>query len=290
MRRRSHVHENQLVRAEHAADLAHEKHRVDAGRDSHTRPPRTGRPAQTLNFLPQRRTRRPLHGGPVHQQAVEENPGVRAQCHVRRHVPPQILRIGVDMNQQVMARNRIRGRRHLAIADTDGEHQIDILESDLGGTRSLLSVSPADRQGMSVGNAALAAHRSGDRRLQQLGDRGERSPGIDASEAGVNANPAPAIRQVREHAAVGDLVKWHRPRRRDWHVVVPDPDQERIRYQDGHRPGLAHAGDLKRLEEHPGNLGLMADLVKPLDHGPHDRRVGKAVNLPAWCAGRDRRP
>ena len=106
-----------------------------------------------------------------------------------------------------MAGNGVIGRGDLAVTDAHGQDQIDVLEGLLGGFRALSAVAPADRQGVCVGNTALAADRSGHRRLEQLGDGSQRSSVIDAAETGVNSHALAAIHEMRENLAVSGLIE-----------------------------------------------------------------------------------
>ncbi len=102
---------------------------------------------------------------------------------------------------------------------------------------------------------------------------------VDASQPGIDSYPLATVQQMRQDPAVRDLIK--RNRAGGWHrqVVVPYFDQERIGDQHGHRARLAHPRGLKRLEEHPRDLGLVPNLEEPLDDRAHDRSVGKTVHL-----------
>ena len=76
------------------------------------------------------------------------------------------------------------GGRDLAVADSDGQDEIDVLERRLGGAGSLLAVAPADGQRVRVGDAALAADRGRHRRLK--------SSATAASDGPASTQPSPA--------------------------------------------------------------------------------------------------
>ena len=132
----------------------------------------------------------------VGQEPVQEDPGIGVDADVRRHVPAQVLGVDVDVDQRPGLGDRVVGGRDLAVADADRQHEIHVLERRLGGAGALLAVSPADGQGMGVGDAPLAADRRGHRRLEQLGDGGQRRAGVDAAQPGVDPDPSPAVGQV----------------------------------------------------------------------------------------------
>ena len=68
-------------------------------------------------------------------------------------------------------------------------------------------------------------------------------------------------------------------------IVVPDLGVKRIRDHHGDRAGLAGSRRSERLEDAPGDLGLMVDLEDCLDDRPQDRRVGQPVDLADLALG-----
>ena len=83
-----------------------------------------------------------------------------------------------------MLRDRIVGRRDLAVAHADGQHEIDFLEGRLGGARALLAVAPADGQGVMIGNAPLP--------LTDVATGACSSSATAASEGPASTQPSPA--------------------------------------------------------------------------------------------------
>ena len=161
-------------------------------------------------------------------------------------------------------RDGVIGRRDLAVTDADGQHEVNVLEGRLGGPRSLLAITPADGQRMGVGDAPLAADRRGHRRLEQLGDGGQRRPGVDASQPGIDSDPSPTV------ASDAPGPGRRRPRRTArGRGAVPAGRSPRPRAKRGTGsrrptgPGSPGRGDPERLEDRAGDLRLVADLDQP---------------------------
>ncbi len=163
-----------------------------------------------------------------------------------------------------MRRDGVAARGHLAVANADGQHQIDDLEGVFGGAGGLRPVAPADRQRMALVDGALAAHAGGDRRLQQLGHLRQRGREIHAAHAGVDAHAQLAAAQQLQRAGEGGLVEGHfrRPGRRA--VEAMRFDQQVVRHDHGRRPRLALHGELKRLLDGAGNVADLRDVEDAL--------------------------
>ena len=127
-----------------------------------------------VNVLPERGAGGAADGVAVGEQPVEEHAGVGADRDVGGDVSAEVLRVDVDVDQDVVLGNGIVGGRDFAVTNPDGEDEVDFLERRLGGAGALLAVTPADGQRVMVGKRALAADRRGDGSLQELGDGGQR--------------------------------------------------------------------------------------------------------------------
>ena len=64
---------------------------------------------------------------------------------------PRFWRIDVDVDQDVVLGDGVIGGRDLAVANADGQDEIDVLERRLGGAGALLAVAPADGQRVMIG-------------------------------------------------------------------------------------------------------------------------------------------
>ena len=118
-------------------------------------------------------------------QRREREPGIADHGDLGRVVDPDHRRVDVDVHHAHLARRRmppaLGGDRAGAAAD---EHdQVGLIDDGARLGRAAVAADHAERQRMVLGDAALAADRGGDGRVEQLGERAKlcrrrrRSPG-----------------------------------------------------------------------------------------------------------------
>jgi len=153
---------------------------------------------------------------------------------------------------------------------TDGQHQVLSRNAALPHRVCVLEAGHAGEQRVVLRERALAHQRDLHRHLEVLGQVAQLLPGLGADHAAAGQDERPLRVQQhldrRAHRLEPGLGLGERQRRVHCRVVETQPALHVDRQVDEHRAGPAGAGDPERLAEHPGRLGRLLELHRPLGH------------------------
>ena len=274
-----HIDEDELVGSEGGAELGEEVHGIDGAGDFGSVVFAVIDLAVVGDGFDEAGVWGALEGGGVGEEAAEEDLGIGAELEVGVDVAAEVVRIRIDVDDCVVFRDGVIGGGDFAIFHAEGENDVDLLEGAFGGAGALLAVTPANGEGMAVGDRAFTAYGGGDWGLEQLGDGGELRGGFGTTEAGIDADAGFFVGEAAEDLGVDGFVEGDGVWRRDALVKIPGHVVEGEGDDDGDRAGLAAAGDPERLVDGARDLGMVADFDHVLDDGAEDCSVVEGVNL-----------
>src|SRR5262249_27749162 len=144
-----------------------------------------------------------------------------------------VVGVDVHMDNVRTLRDRVKGRRNLAVADADGEDHVHLFEGVLGGAGALRPVAPADGQRVAFAEDALPGNTGGDRRLQHFGNVRQGGTVVHATHAGVDADLQAALTQQTQGALESAFVERH-VAGGNWRTFIfAGVDQEIVGHDDG---------------------------------------------------------